>query len=1722
MTLLLTVFTTLTTWADTWPAYITDVVLAGGTETEAQSVKNSSTYSGYTWCSKSLNDGTSGDVIYIGYKKSSSPAYINGGYITDFIIIDAGTGTEGHNPPYSLTFQGRTYYRCPAAGGDYFVNSNHGNLTSQAANGWNMYLYYTKDNFSDKRAVDGISIYSVGDINEHKSGAINCYYKDGTLHEAEISLNKGVSKTPYVYMHINTVTKTNRPSTDPVMASGLVYNGSEQLLVSSMGTTYDNTYKMYFREIGQNQYFYEGTYLFTKATNAGTYNVEYKAGSNTYGNESATKTHQVTIAKSANSGVTVACADVVDGYAPAPHLRGSNLSTGAVTYQYSTTQNGTYTTTVPTDFGKYWVKATIAADDNCYAYTTAAASFYILADANDLWNVKGGANGTVDHPIVISTPSQLDLLAKKVNGTDGYTANNYSGKYFELGADITYDGTENNYTPIGSDGTEFGGHFDGKGHTVSGININLPSKDYIGLFGKSIESTTIQNLTLDNSRIAGYCYCGGIVGFNSGGTVENCHVTSSVTILAPGSAANFHGGIVGRNDSGIVRGCTSAATLEYSGTSHSYYGGIAGCNHTSGTIRDCLVYGGSVSGTFRVGAVVGNNSGTLTNNHYTGVMLKGSEAKLNAGVGGDGSQDGTSYICAIIPYEGVTLSIPSVSATTEYPYDGLKIYPTGMTYKGQYYNYISNADAGISGDVTFTATYSGSVPEDYALGGFGYTSLADATDVSTEWAATDGSATCMLCTDQAHTYYIAPSFLFIVWGGGDGSQENPYIIYNTAGMDKLASDVNSGERYSGKYFELGNDITYDRSDNNYTPIGDITHSFSGTFDGKGHTISGIRISDTGGTYKAIFGGVDGTIKNLVVGDCCIEARQNIGGIVASLWGTIENCHVGNDVTLSGNSYVGGIAGSTYRGTIKGCTSAAKIIGTKYGDNMIYSLGGIAGYAKKYGGVNPTLTDNLFTGTISGELGKLIGDIVGWNSSDAASLTNNYYTTYGLGGVGSDTGATGTDVDGALIAMSSTTMPDEATIGTAGTPYVYQGITPYTHGLYYDGHYYYYGLWSGSGTENDPYVIRTTTELDKLASDVNSGKDYANTYFALGADITYEGSENNYTPIGDNGNWFSGTFDGQGHKVSGIRISDTNGQYKAIFGIVDGTVKNLVVSDCRIEGYLFIGGIVTHLLGTIENCHVGKDVTLSSKSYIGGIATQIDGGTIKGCTSAATIIGTEVSGIKAHSLGGIVGSIQKNGDNTPTLTDNLFTGTISGDLSRYIGAIVGYNVSAETTLTKNYHTCSSMGGFGREGDATGSDVDGATIAYELAAANGAMGAVVSTYGTGDYTGITVYEHGLAYNGKFYSPSPWGGSGTAEDPYIIVNTQGMDLLATNVNGGNYYQYTYFVLGNDIVYAPDVLTLDLDGDGNNDSNYMPVGNDASPFYGNFDGQGHTISGISVNANGMYRIGVFGINDGTVKNLTVSDCLFAGRETIGAIAGMNRGTVENCHVAADVSVIGESSVGGVVGENDGGTNEGFVLGCTSAATLSAKESADYFGGIAGINTGMLTDNLFTGTIGEMPDGSWGIGAITGYHDTELGGTLTNNFHTCSGMGGVGNMDDATNTDQDGAQFAVARSTQPDASIIGEEKKTYGGTEYTGITAYEHGLYYNGKYYYWSEDIVVPGDANGDGMVTISDAVAIVNYILGKPLPAGFNEAAADMNGDGKVTITDAVMLVNMIGSQP
>ena len=1010
MTLLVTMLTAATAWADTWPEYITDVILVGGTESEVNAAK--SAHSDYTFISQDLNAGcgSGSDYIYLGYK-TGYRANVNGGYITDIIVIDA----EGTNPPSTVTYSGRTYYLCPYDGGSHFEDVK-GNLNSNCGGGWNLYLYYTKANIG-KQAVSSIT------VNSTKDGAINCYYTNGNSHETQIDLNRGLSGSSDVYMHLSTATKTNRPSADPVMASGLVYNNDYKQLIKTAATISSGT--MYYR-IGTSGSF-TSTVADVKATAAGSYTVYYYAGSNSYSDASSTHSASVTIGKSANSGVTVSCADIVEGNALNPQLGGTNLSTGAVTYKYCTTQNGTYTATAPTTAGTYYVKATVAADGNCNEFTTAYATFTIRRD----WALHNGGDSEAD-AYVISTTDDLDLLAQRVN-----SGTNYKDKFFKLGADITYShtkdwndatSTEDNFTPIGKSGATFKGHFDGKGFTVSGIRISS-SSDYNGLFGYLYDGATVKNVILSDARIMSGSYSGGIAGDCNISTITNCWVKSNVCI----GRYSYVGGIAGNLYGGAIIGCRSEATLiAASGSGRQRYGGIAGSlNVSAANVKHCIVAGATVPGTAYRGAVVGRLwLGSLTNNYYINCSVAGVADATNVGCTDDtnlADTNGARHAVTIGAATGVTIT--PVGTETNYNLSGITAYEgnNGIIYGGQLY-------AGAGETVRLNIAYT--VPDGCTLNGFtdgNGNALADNGDGSYTLTMTGAAAT------------VTPD-VYDLWGiasGRDGSTAaKAYRITTPAGLDLLASKVNGGTDYSGTYFELGDDITYDYTglgdtESNYTAIGgsfnDSMQYFQGHFDGKGHTVSGIRIYRSGTAdpdkYQGLFGQIaNGEVKNVSLSDACITGDDHTGGIVGlNNYGTIENCHVLSTVTVLGTKDKahehGGIVGYNIGGSIIGCTSSADVTAEMSGASYYY--GGIAGW--NYDG---TIRDCLYLGTtLNGT--KRVGAIVGDNS--VGTVTNSYYTDPAI--TGKD--GYGNALDHAASALGSGTatncgLAHKVTLGTGVT------------------------------------------------------------------------------------------------------------------------------------------------------------------------------------------------------------------------------------------------------------------------------------------------------------------------------------------------------------------------------------------------------------------------------------------------------------------------------------------------------------------------------------------------------------------------------------------------------------------------------------------------------------------------------------------------------------------
>mgnify|MGYP004678626479 CR=1 FL=1 len=225
------------------------------------------------------------------------------------------------------------------------------------------------------------------------------------------------------------------------------------------------------------------------------------------------------------------------------------------------------------------------------------------------------------------------------------------------------------------------------------------------------------------------------------------------------------------------------------------------------------------------------------------------------------------------------------------------------------------------------------------------------------------------------------------------SNTNTYTVYNANGLMNVAELVNGGKTDINITLDKNIDLT----GKNWTPIGtDYDNSYKGTFDGGGHTITGLTFT-TNDEYAGLFGWLNraGTVKNVVMEGVQITSNQiyggSIGGVVGYSWGTIENCSVSGSV--SGTVYVGGVVGAQIGGSITGCSSSATVKGT-------VDVGGVAGQTNS----SATLTACYATGNVTIEINpaKNIagGSLVGMN---AGSSLLACYATGNVTSTGSSTG-----------------------------------------------------------------------------------------------------------------------------------------------------------------------------------------------------------------------------------------------------------------------------------------------------------------------------------------------------------------------------------------------------------------------------------------------------------------------------------------------------------------------------------------------------------------------------------------------------------------------------------------------------------------------------------------------------------------------------------------------
>lgn len=644
---------------------------------------------------------------------------------------------------------------------------------------------------------------------------------------------------------------------------------------------------------------------------------------------------------------------------------------------------------------------------------------------------------------------ELVGLALLVNGMLGVNEN-FKDWTLSLERDIDLAGV--NWIPIGQR-NNFAGTFNGNNHAITGLSV-VVATGYAGLFGNL--TGTVQNLQVEGSVTASgkVRAVGGIVGYSAGGTVQNC--LSKVNILAP--QVNYPvGGVVGKssnkpNDntaSSTVNLCWNEGTV--TGGSGST-GGIVGTN-SNGKVTNCANFG-AVKGSSTAGGIVG--IGTAANSYNLGDVT-GAES----GTYGISSRAATNsyYLCKLNGaveqkyIKDSSSEAQNITATTEdnktvYKVDGTELVELLNKNRSTYTEWINKQAApynpvhitrwdgsfepGVEGVITLVYDPNGgegaAVTEQQRVeGDTGSFTIKSDTELGFKhengtflgWSKTAGGEVAFKLKNDGSITPASVSVkkdetltLYAVWSpiwAGSGTEAAPYEIPDVGKLTALQTQVNeNGFSYTGKWFRLTNNI--DLNNELWTPIGvDALHSFGGSLDGGGKTISGLKV-ETNGAWAGLFGSVRGTygvpmtmrdltLKNgsvkftssgtsysgglvaAVEGETVLELRNVVaenltvsGGIFGSggLLGrgrvAMTNCHNrGGSVT---GGYAGGLAGKGHTTLLNhvftGCTNSAKVVGER-------TAGGMTG--------NETYNDGSYTscansGSISAAQGYASGIAAG--------------------------------------------------------------------------------------------------------------------------------------------------------------------------------------------------------------------------------------------------------------------------------------------------------------------------------------------------------------------------------------------------------------------------------------------------------------------------------------------------------------------------------------------------------------------------------------------------------------------------------------------------------------------------------------------------------------------------------------------------------------------------
>ncbi len=1205
------------------------------------------------------------------------------------------------------------------------------------------------------------------------------------------------------------------------------------------------------------------------------------------------------------------------------------------------------------------------------------------------------------------------------------------------------------WTPIGNNNRQYAGTFDGNGHTISGLYFNDEYADYVGLFGY-VSYPTIKNVSIEDSYIEGRQYVAGIAGYiYSSAQISNCH--NAATVYSAYNSENYVGGIAGNieSSSAVIDSCTNAGFISAYG---SYVGGICG-RVGYGTVKNSYntgkIYSNSYNSTSSnayVGGIAGyiNNSASIRNSYNTAdVEAKGYYAGGIVGYMSNSSNQITNCynlgnvkaygyaggICGYQNYGTITKNYNIGIVTANSNVGGI----CGYRYSGTVStNYVLKGTASSSNGGTFVSA------AELASGKVAYW-LNGSVSGGTTWFQTLGEdARPLFDATHAKVYTSAPcpysndttgvrehSFNEIGLCSVCGSGTQPslvdgwYEIDNAGKLYWFAQTVNAYADSASIKGRLTADIVVNDSVLNtngslkgspefeWTPIGSSSITYKGTFDGQGHTISGLYFNNTNTTYVGLFGYTNNaTISNVGLVDSYINANQQVGGIVGRMSGNtqIANCY--SRATVNSGSYSGGLCGYLESGTISNSYFAGTLLSS---GSYIY---GISGYnagtiAKCYvltGSASLANTGASFRTAAefaSGSVAHLLNDTVDGGSLWRQTLSIDAFPVL-------DTAS------GKVYASAPCPFSNDTT-----------GVQQHQFGA--DGFCIYCHASSAPSLVDGWYEIENAGHLMWFAQQVNTYADSAAIKGKLMADIVLnsnvlaeDGTLNGnpaveWTPIGTSSITYKGTFDGQGHTISGLYLNNTSKSYVGLFGYTSSaTIQNVGVEDSYIRGYQNIGGIAGYANETnITNCHFAGYV-YGSYYYVGGISGGY--GVITNCYNAGKIVGG------SYYTGGICGmyGTQTNCYNAGAVNGYYYTGGICG----YYGTQIRcYNIGT-VTGSSYYRAINGSGGSqsycyylntsastaGGGSSATAEEFANGRVAYLLNASKSDSTVVWrQNIGTdllpiADSTHAIVYlsapcpvysnvaekEHGTCNAlgqcpdcGHYLTAPLYVATSAIADSlgldekyvgyYAISNAAQLYGFADMVNSGS--TSIKGVLLNDITVNSNVLNgTELNGDGSNFAAWTPIGTSSYNYYGTFDGNGHTVSGLYFNDANTSYVGLFGYIGGpTIKNVGVVDSYLKGYEYVAGIAGYvnSSAQITNCYNEATVYASYQYSYsGGICGRL--GSSSALIDSCYNIGYVSGYYQ--YVGGICGCQyNGTITNSYNAGKVYSSAGNSTGNYAYTG-----------------------------------------------------------------------------------------------------------------------------------------------------